>query len=55
MLQKIASEGLECLKRLKGAKKLGQVLKSSNKENILNHDLALSRGKAFMLLLIPLL
>lgn len=48
MLKKIASEGLECLKRLKGAKKKGQVLKNNNKENIRDHDMKLSHGKAFV-------
>ncbi|XP_028756417.1 flap endonuclease GEN-like 2 isoform X3 [Neltuma alba] len=44
VLQKFASEGIECLKRLKGAKKQGQVLKDNNKENMLDHDMALSHG-----------
>ncbi|XP_028756416.1 flap endonuclease GEN-like 2 isoform X2 [Neltuma alba] len=44
VLQKFASEGIECLKRLKGAKKQGQVLKDNNKENMLDHDMALSHA-----------
>ncbi|KAI9111986.1 hypothetical protein K1719_016882 [Acacia pycnantha] len=44
VLQKFASEGIECLKRLKGAKKLGHVFKNSNKENMLDHDMALNQG-----------
>ncbi|XP_054786951.1 single-strand DNA endonuclease 1 isoform X2 [Prosopis cineraria] len=43
VLQKFASEGIECLKTLKGAKKMGQVFKN-NKENMLDHDMALSHG-----------
>ncbi|KAK4283170.1 hypothetical protein QN277_000152 [Acacia crassicarpa] len=44
VLQKFASEGIECLKRPKGAKKLGQVFKNNNKENMLDHDMALNQG-----------
>ena len=44
VLQKFASEGIEGLKTLKGAKKLGQVFKNSNKENMLDHDMALNHG-----------
>ncbi|KAF7813275.1 flap endonuclease GEN-like 2 isoform X1 [Senna tora] len=51
VLQKLASEGLECLKRPKGGKRLGQVFKSSNKENILDSDMKLIHGIAFILLI----
>ncbi|KAI4351765.1 hypothetical protein L6164_006087 [Bauhinia variegata] len=44
VLQKMASEGLHFVKKMKGGKKLGKVLKSHNKENILAHNMKVKNG-----------